>query len=105
MIQIPFLKKSQLSTCTITRLVLSDNQDLISFVLDPNNDENLVTGFREIATGKFLVLQISFSLNLPRKINYSTVLIWFFQCRIQSLYIMLLTMTKKGLVLLNYEYS
>jgi protease II len=55
MMQIPFLKKNQLLTCSLTKLMLSDNQECLAFVVDPNNDENLVAGFRDLKTGKFLV--------------------------------------------------
>jgi len=55
MIQIPFLKKSQQLTCSLMKLQLSDKQNLLGFIVDPNNDENLVAGFRNLETGQFLV--------------------------------------------------
>jgi len=55
MIKIPFLQKRQLQTCSLSKLILSDAQDVLGFVVDPNNDENLVAGFRDLTTGKFLV--------------------------------------------------
>lgn len=55
MLQIPFIKKSQQTTCSLMRLVLSDNQRYLGFIVDPNNDENLMAGFRDIQTGTFIV--------------------------------------------------
>ena len=59
MLQIPFIKKSQQLTCSLMRLVLSDNQRYLGFIVDPNNDENLMAGFRDIATGAFIVSNYS----------------------------------------------
>ncbi len=60
MAKIPFLSKKQLLTCAFHKLVLNDDQSVIGYIVDPNNDENLVAGFRNLKTGKFMVIEDRF---------------------------------------------
>ena len=55
LVTIPFLKKRDLRTASLTKLVLSDDQNIVGFIVDARGDENLISGFKDLKTGKFFV--------------------------------------------------